>query len=275
MTSTRLTLLQELFGVEKPVIAMVHFLPLPGTPLYDEERGIAGIVESMADDMEKLLAGGVDSVLFCNEGDRPYALRADFEAVAVMSRVITELAPRDRPFGVDFLWDAKAALAVALATGASFIREVLTGVYDSDMGLWNTDAAALLRYRRYIGAQHIKIFYNITPEFAAPLGSRPVGLLAESAVFSSLADAILVSGPRAGAEPDLTVLREAKEVLGGRAPLLLNTGAKVQNVHEFLRVVDGVIVGSDLKVEGYTWSPVDKARVEAFMEAVRRARRGG
>jgi predicted TIM-barrel enzyme len=57
MTSTRLTLLEELFSVEKPVIAMVHFPPLPGTPLYDEERGVAGIVESMAEDIEKLLAG--------------------------------------------------------------------------------------------------------------------------------------------------------------------------------------------------------------------------
>jgi len=75
MTSTRLTLLEELFGVEKPVIAMVHFLPLPGTPLYDEERGVAGIVESMAEDIEKLLAGGVDSVLLwrpaCRSGRWP------------------------------------------------------------------------------------------------------------------------------------------------------------------------------------------------------------
>src|SRR5919199_6951041 len=105
------TLLRDLFGVDKPVIAMAHFPPLPGTPLYDERQGIAGILESMAADIQKLLNGGVDALLFCNEGDRPYALRADFEAVAVMSRVITELAPRDRPFGVDFLWDAKAPLA--------------------------------------------------------------------------------------------------------------------------------------------------------------------
>ena len=266
------TLLRELFGVEKPVIAMAHFPPLPGTPLYDEEHGIAGILESVAADVEKLLSGDVDGILFCNEGDRPYALKADFEAVAVMTHVITKIAPRDRPFGVDFLWDPKAPIAIALAAGASFVREVFTGVYDSDMGLWNTDAAGLLRYRRHIGASHVKVFYNIVPEFASPLGTRPVSVLAHSAVVSSLADAVLVSGPMAGAEPDMSLLQEAKAGVGGQAPVLLNTGARVDNIRQFLSVADGVIVGSSLKVDGYTWNPVDPERVKAFMAAVREMR---
>jgi len=108
----------------------------------------------------------VDAVMFCNEDDRPYTFHADFEAVAVMTRAITELHPTDRPFGVDFLWDAKAPMAMAKATGAAFIREVVTGVYESDMGLWTPDAAALYRYRRQIDAQGVRIFANITPEFA-------------------------------------------------------------------------------------------------------------
>jgi len=214
----------------------------------------------------------VDGILFCNEGDRPYALHADFEAVAVMTRVITELAPRDRPFGVDFLWDAKAPLAIAQATGAHFVREVFTGVYESDMGLWQPDAAALLRYRRAIDAQNVRVFYNVTPEFAAPLGTRTVGQRARSAVVSSLADAILVSGPMAGTEPDIAWLREAKAAVGDGVPVLLNTGAKAGNIREFLKVADGVIVGSDLKVDGYTWNPVDPARVAQFVAAVHGAR---
>lgn len=268
------SVLQELFGIEKPIIAMAHFPPLPGTPLYEEQAGIQGILDRVASDVEKLLRGGVDAILYCNEGDRPYALKADFEAVAVMTHVITATAPKERPFGTDFLWDGKAAIAMALATGASFVREVFTGVYDSDMGLWNTDAAGLLRYRRHIGAQHVKTFFNITPEFAAPLGSRSVGRLARSAVVSSLADAILVAGPMAGAEPDLSWLREAKEAVGDQVPVLMNTGARVENVRRFLLEADGIIVGSSLKVDGYTWNPVDEARVRAFMEVVHQVRRG-
>lgn len=266
------TLLQELFGVEKPVIAMAHFPPLPGTPLYDEKQGIMGIMETVAMDVRKLLEGGVDGLLFCNEGDRPYSLKADFEVVAVMTRVITEVAPKDRPFGVDLMWDPKAALAIALATGAAFVREVFTGVYDSDMGLWNMDVASILRYRRSIGAGHVKVFFNITPEFASPLGNRPIRVLARSAVVSSLADAILVSGPMAGVAPDPSIIQEVKAGVGDQVPVLLNTGATVENIRQFLSVADGVIVGSSLKVDGYTWNPVDLERVRAFMAAVREVR---
>jgi membrane complex biogenesis BtpA family protein len=265
-------LLTQLFHRSKPIIAMAHFPPLPGTPLYDPKLSVEGMIKQMQADVDKLTRNGVDAVMFCNEGDRPYALKADFEAVAVMTRVITEIAPRDLPFGVDFLWDARAPLAMAKATGASFVREVFTGVYESDMGLWQPDAADLLRYRHHIDADGVKVFYNVTPEFASSLGTRTVGQRARSAVVSSLADAILVSGPMAGTEPDITWLREAKEAVGDTVPVFLNTGAKVQNIRQFLKIADGVIVGSSLKVDGYTWNPVDEARVKAFVAAVKEVR---
>lgn len=81
-----------------------------------------------------LSRSGFDAILFCNEGDRPYELEATFEGLSMMTRVVAEVAPHDRPFGVDYLWDAQAALAVAAVTGASFIREVATGVYESEWG---------------------------------------------------------------------------------------------------------------------------------------------
>lgn len=265
-------LLLDLFGVPKPVIAMAHFPALPGTPRYDPSLGIEGILERVRADVRALLEGGVDGILFCNEDDRPYSLQADFAAVAVMTRVITEVRPTDRPFGVDFLWDPTAPLAIARATGAAFIREVVTGVYESDMGLWAPDAATLFRYRRQIDAENVRIFANITPEFASPLGSRSVAERARSAVVSSLVDAILISGPMAGVEPDISLLKEAKQAVGEQVPVLLNTGARLDNVQRFLEVADGVIVGSALKVNGYTWNPVDPARVKAFMAAVREVR---
>ena len=265
-------LLKEMFGTAKPVIAMAHFPALPGTPRHDPALGMEGMVDRMRQDIRHLLDGGVDAIMFCNEDDRPYAFRADFEAVAVMTRVITELRPSDRPFGVDFLWDAKAPLAIAKATGAAFIREVVTGVYESDMGLWSPDAAALYRYRHQIEADHVRIFDNIMPEFASPLGDRSVAQRARSAVVSSLVDAILISGLTAGTEADLSLLREAKEAVGETAPVLLNTGATPANVGRYLGVADGVIVGSSLKVDGYTWNPVDPARVKTFMAAVQAVR---
>lgn len=258
---------QTLFPVRRPLIAMVHLPPLPATPLYDEAKGVEGMVDAVRRDLEILHNAPFDGFLFCNEGDRPYSFHAGYDGVATMTRIVTELAPRDRPFGVDFLWDPRAALTIAAATSASFMREVVTGTYESDMGLWSPDAADLLRERRRIGASHVAVFMNITPEFASSLGHRSVGEIARSVTVSSLPDAILVSGPMAGQEPDSNVVLQVMEAVGGDVPVLVNTGTKSTNVASFLRIADGVIVGSDLKVDGYTWNPVDPQRVKRFIAA--------
>jgi membrane complex biogenesis BtpA family protein len=267
------TMLNELFGVKKPVIAMAHIPAIPGTPRYDPAKGVEGALDAVRKDVHNLLSHGVDGILFCNEDDRPYQFHAGFEAVAVMTRIVTELRPTDRPFGVDFLWDPKAPLAICKATGGAFIREVVTGVYESDMGMWSTDAAELYRYRHHIDADHVRVFANITPEFASPLGTRDVAQRARSAVVSTLVDAILIAGSMAGAEPEISLVQQAKEAVGDQVPVLLNTGARRENIRKFLSVADGVIVGSSLKVDGKTWNPVDPDRVKAFMEVVRELRK--
>src|SRR5712691_11391668 len=266
------SVLEALFGCPKPVIAMMHLLPLPGRPLYDDRGGIEAIVDALRRDLDILQDGGVDGLLFCNEGDRPYPLHTDRAPIAAMAAAIGELRPYIRlPYGVDLLWDAMAALAVAQAVRASFVREVFTGVYDSDMGLWQPDAAAALDYRRHIGAENVRLFFNIEPEFARPVSPRPIGALAHSVVVSSLADVILISGAMAGAEANLDHIREAK-VAVPNTPVLANTGVKVETVRATLAVADGVIVGTGLKYDGYTWNPVDAERVRRFMDEVSTAR---
>ena len=267
------SILEKLFGRPKPVIAMMHLLPLPGRPLYDNHGGMAAVVAALRRDLDILQEGGVDGLLFCNEGDRPYPLRTDRAPIAAMAAAIGELRPHIRlPYGVDLLWDAMAALAVARAVRASFVREVFTGVYDSDMGLWQPDAAAALDYRHHLDADDVSLFFNIEPEFARPVAQRSVGALARSVVVSSLADAILISGPMAGAEADLSHISEAKSAVPTTTPVLANTGVRIETVRATLAVADGVIVGTGLKRDGYTWNPVDPERVQRFMDEVRAAR---
>jgi membrane complex biogenesis BtpA family protein len=265
--------LHILFGTEKPVIAMAHIPALPGTPRYDKQAGVEHLIEWVRTDVAALAAGGVDAIMFCNEDDRPYVFQAGIEQIAAMTRVVADSAPTDLPFGIDFLWDPMAALVIAHATGASFMREVLTGTYESDMGLWSPDAGRFARLRSAIGADSVRVFYNVVPEFASPLGSRSVGERARSTVVSSLADVILVSGAMAGAEPNLATLEEVKRAVGNEVPVFLNTGARRDTIYDYLRVVDGVIVGSSLKMGGITWNRVEPGRVEAFMAEVKRARR--
>lgn len=261
---------RSVFRSERTLIAMAHLLPLPGAPLHDAARGMDGILESLRQDLAILLDADFDAVMFCNEGDRPYTLQANLAGVAALARVVSELAPKTVPFGVDYLWDAEAALSVAAVTGAAFVREVVTGVYESDMGLWRPDAGRLLRRRRELCAEGTLILMNITPEFASSLGRRTVAEVARSAVVSSLADAILVSGSMAGSEPDMVTVRAACEGVDGAVPVLVNTGTNAANIGRFLEIADGAIVGSGLKANGDTWAPVSAERVSSYLRAAGR-----
>ena len=262
---------KDVFGTTKPIIAMAHLRALPGSPLYDRTAGIDGIIRAVLADIEALQDGGVDAILFGNEGDRPYVTRATPESLTAMAFVVARV--RDIltvPFGVNYLWDPVASVALAHATGAAFVREVFTGVYDSDMGLWVPNAAEAVRLRQHLGDDTL-LLYNINAEFASAVGNRSNAAKARSAVFASLADGICVSGPMTGDSVEMTDLHDVKAAVP-EVPVIANTGVRIENVTAILSVADAAIVGTSFKQGGDTWKPVDRDRVSAFMDMVRSAR---
>ena len=266
------TMLKQTFGADKPIIAMVHFPPLPGSSTYDAAAGIEHVLDWVAADLKALQEGGVDCVMFGNEGDRPYVLKATPESLAAMAAVIGMLKGEIRvPFGVNYLWDPVATVALGVATGAAFAREIFTGVYDSDMGLWQPDCAGAMRLRRELGRQDMKLMFNINAEFAAPLGDRPIAVRAKSVAFSSLADVILVSGPMTGQAVVGSNLSDVKAAVG-EVPVFANTGVSRDNVRDILSVADGVVIGTHFKLDGNTWNKVDPDRVKRFMDIATKLR---
>lgn len=262
----------RLFGGKKPIIAMVHLNPLPGSPLYDSQAGIVGIVEAARRDLKALQAADVDAVMFGNENDRPYELTVDTASTAAMAFVIGQLrAEIQKPFGVNVLWDPMATVALAAATGASFVREIFTGTYASDMGPWTPNAGAAMRYRDRLGRSDLAMLYNVSAEFADSLDRRSLADRARSAVFSSIPDAVLVSGAITGEAAEMSALESVKAVLPN-TPVLANTGVRHNTVTDILKLADGCIVGSSLKVDGDTWKPVDPERAKEFMRIVKAAR---
>jgi uncharacterized protein len=142
-------------------------------------------------------------------------------------------------------------------------------VYDSDMGLLAPDLGVIAGYRHAIGADHVALFGNITPEFSKSVGGRTVADRAASAAYLGV-DALLISGPAAGVDASMSDLREAKEAV--EVPVLANTGVKHETIQDVLSVADGAIVGTSLKVDGYTWNRVDPERVVDMMRRVREVR---
>jgi membrane complex biogenesis BtpA family protein len=266
--------LDSIFGVPKPIVAMLHLPGLPGRPLHDVAGGANAILDPVARDLDVLQEAGVDGVLFCNEKDYPYQLKVGVEVAAAMAATVGRLVERvSVPFGVNLLWDPMASLAVVRATGAKFIREVLTGVYESDLGIIAPNIGDIAAYRVAIGAAGVALFDNISPEFSSPLGSRTVADRARGAEFLKM-DAILISGWAAGSPMAMGDLIAAKEA-APNTPIIANTGVSADRVAEIMKVADGAIVGTSLKVDGITWNPVDPGRARELMHAVHQLRAGG
>jgi uncharacterized protein len=259
----------DLFETSKPIIAMCHFKALPGDPSYDQNHGMQFVIESARKDLLALQKGGVDAVMFSNEFSLPYLLKVEPITLAAMARVITAVIDDIHiPYGVNVLWDPMGSIDLAVAVGASFVREIFSGVYASDFGLWNTNFGEVVRHQHRVGGQNIRLLFNIVPEAAAYLARRDIVSIAKSTVFNHRPDALCVSGLTAGVQTDSSVLNAVKQAVPG-TPVFANTGLHLENVEAQLAIADGGIVGTTFKEEGIFEKPVDAARVRAFMNKVK------
>lgn len=260
--------LKEVLGTEKPIIAMCHMQAMPGDPYYDKEKGMKWVLEKAREDVDALQEGGVDAIMFSNEYSLPYLTKVRCETVAAMACVIGELkSSLSVPFGVNCLWDPIASLDLAAATGAKFVREIFTGVYASDFGLWNTNCGEVVRHQREIGAENVKLLFNIVPEAAKYLADRDIESIAKTTVFNCRPDALCVSGATAGSATDPETLRRAKSAVGD-AVVFANTGCRVNTIENLLSIADGAVVGTTFKYDGKFENQVDVRRVKEFMDKV-------
>lgn len=266
----RLNSLDKMFGVKNPIIGMVHLWPLPGAPGYSG-YGMDTILDQARRDTGALLEGGVDGLIVENMWDLPYYVSTDVQmeavtAQAVAAREVVKMA--DVPVGVNVIHNGwQAELAIAVAAGLDFVRVcILTGARLWDTGdLDHGCAANLLRRRKELGAEHLKLFADVDKKHSLPFPGLDLETHIEWTEFYR-ADALIVSGRMTGDAPPLDKVRQAKEA--ATRPILMGSGTTAENIAEFLKYADGAIVGSSLKVDGVAENPVDVARVRRYMAAV-------
>lgn len=256
---------------ERTVIGMVHLVPLPGSPRW--AGSMRDVIAAALADARALIDGGVDALLVENFGDAPFtAGRVEPATVAAMSVVAAEVRrefPRTR-LGLNVLKnDARAALGVAAAVGAEFIRvNVHAGAVLADQGVVQSDAYGTLRDRRLLGVD-VAIVADVGGKHAVPLAPVETEQMARDLVHRGLADALVVSGAATG---QATPLGEVKRVRSAvpDVPLLIGSGVTAETAAELLSVADGLIVGTSVKRDGDVRQPVDRARVEKLVAAARR-----
>ena len=263
---------EELFQVKKPVIALLHLRALPGDPLYDREGGLKQVVDIARRELHALQDGGVDGILFANEFSLPYQPRVDYVTVAAMARIIGELRGELRvPYGVNIAANPLAALELAVATDANFVRAAFTGAYLGEAGVTTTDVAQTVRRRIQLDSPNIKMLYKVNPESDVYLAPRDIQKITKSVIFHCIPDGLCVSGGSAGNETDDGLMQQVKAV-AGQVPVFCNTGCTAQNVAQKMETADGVCVGTAFKVDGKFQNQVDQERVVQFMQRVKEVR---
>jgi hypothetical protein len=257
----------SVFGVPRALVGVVHVGALPAAP--GSRDAVGALAEAAAAEARVYVQSGFHGVMIENMHDRPYVRgTAGPEAVAALAVIGREVRRACRlPLGVQLLAAAnREALAVAHACGAAFVRvEGFVFAHVADEGLIQGCAGELLRYRRAIGAEAVRVFADVKKKHAAHAITADVDLAetARAAEFF-LADGVIVTGVATGRPTDPAEVRAVAEATG--LPTLVGSGVTADNVGQYA-AADALIVGTSVKRDGSWSSPVDPARAEALAKA--------
>ena len=256
--------------LSRSLIGMVHLPPLPGSPRWQGSMKHA-MTAALADAVT-LADAGIDALLVENYGDVPFTRgRVEPATIAAMTMIVGEIrrARPHLPLGVNVLKnDARAALGIACATDAAFIRvNVHAGAVVADQGIVQSEAYATLRDRRLLAAD-VLIFADVQGKHAAPLAPVDLEQEARDLVYRGLADALVVSGRATGAATPTGDVKRVRRAVPN-IPLVVGSGVTPDTAAELLAHADALIVGTAIKRDGDVRNPVDAERVRRLVEAVR------
>lgn len=247
---------------------MLHLRALPGSPLSD--GNVDAIRDGMLRDAEALIEGGIHGLMMENFFDTPfYPDRVPAHVVSHMTALASEVRKRFStvPLGINVLRnDGRSALAVAHASGASFIRvNVLCGARVADQGILHGIAHDLLRERTMLGASDVKIFADVDVKHSAPLAAREIEDEVDDTIKRGLADALIVSGAGTGKSTDPKQAARVKR-RAGATPVFVGSGVTAETIGRYLKDADGFIIGTAFKQGGAAANPVDTRRVRALIK---------
>ena len=259
---------EKMFGVKKPIIAMLHLNALPGDPLWSSENDMDAVVEHARMDLCALQDGGVDGVIISNEFSFPYQRNMDFVTPAAMAYIIGNIRSDIKiPYGVDAISDGLACLELAAAVKAQFVRGTFHGVYVGDGGLYNNDFSMLQRRRAALHLQKLKMLYFINPESDRSLDTRPLADIAKTTIAKAAPDGLCISANAAGLDVDDELIVSVK-CANPDVAVFCNTGCRVDTIERKLSSADAAVVGTTFKRNGVFEERVDVKRVKEFMEVV-------
>ena len=251
-------------------LCMIQPEPLPGS-YRNMGMKIDEIIDLALREAVMVAENGFDGFILQNMNDMPVKQTAPPEAVAGMTAIAARLraAFPELVMGVLVNWDGVAALSVAEAAGADFVRveHLFTGVEVTSAGLLEGQCCEIAQLRKRLGSK-IPVYADVYEVHGVPLGAKPIEDAAWESVHEAFADGLFISG-RTAAE-SIELIRRARTRVP-ETPIFLGGGATGDNICELMRHFDGVSVATWVK-NGDMKNPIDPARAKRFMDEIRRAR---
>jgi uncharacterized protein len=261
--------INQIFSTSKPIIGMVHLLPLPGSPKYGGNPD--AICERAMDEIQLLNDGGVHGIIIENFNDDPFSKQVISKyQFGLMASIVTHARMKvNIPLGVNVHFnDWESEIALAHSCKAQFVRiEVFVDTVITASGIVEPCCAEVTRYRRLLEADSsVQIWADIHPKYSRNFS--PISLQESAAMARyGLADAIIVTGETTGKVTPLDDVIAVKKVVD--IPVIVGSGVNVENARETLAIADGAIVGSAFKVGGDARNKVSKEKVTRFFEALK------
>jgi len=259
----------------KFLAAMIAVLPLPGSPFYDGDD--QRVKDQALADLDMYKKAGVDSIIFENDHDLPYIQPPlDEKAIALMTEICIEARKRFYgPIGIQMLEAANiTSLEIAADADLDYIRvEAFVFAHVGGSGIINGSAGKILRRRKELNAEHIKVFADVKKKHGSH--SLTIDLDIKDEIMQAeffLADGVIVTSQFTGVNPDKNDLIKAKKATN--LPVLIGSGMNVNNITEYLPLADGFIVGSYFRKEGKFLEKLDEGRLNRFMDLFVATRKG-
>ncbi|MCR4633267.1 MAG: BtpA/SgcQ family protein [Erysipelotrichaceae bacterium] len=262
-----MNLFRKVFGDKKPVIGMVHLLPLPGSPAY---RGsMEEIYEAAYRDLKNLTDGGADAVIVENFGDIPYAKENELITNTAFAAIAAALRKEcDLPMGINVQFDnVEAEWAIAYSCGYDFIRsEVFAENRMGPNGVFVASGPQIMRLKaRY--PKDIALLADVNVKHTFPIAEQPLDFTIES-IIEGGADCLICTGVMTGKSPGIEDVKLMKEIAKD-FPVIVGSGVNDKTVKEYFEAADGAIIGSYFKEDGDVMRPIDPERVRKLTEKIK------
>ncbi|MFM8315083.1 MAG: BtpA/SgcQ family protein [Deltaproteobacteria bacterium] len=259
---------------QKPqLIGMVHVRALPGTPRHC--HNIDAIVETAINEASQLEKAGFTAIILENMHDVPY-LRGQVgpEITAGMASIAYEVRQSVKiPIGIQILAGAnEEALSVAQAAELNFIRvEGFVFSHIADEGMIESCAGRLLRLRKELGAENIKIFADIKKKHSSHAITSDISIseTAHAAEFFGV-DGVILTGSATGSEASPQELHQVSKHVS--IPVWIGSGVTPTNLIQY-KEAQGWIVGSSLKEKGKWDQSLDPSALNQMSSAFQKLTR--